>query len=562
MRGVGRRTAARRWQLAAVGDVLRNRNLRRLHGGRLLWRTAELAEVVALVVYAYERGGAGEVAMFGLIRTAAAACTAPFVAVLGDRLPRMTVLTGAAVMGALGMAVAAVTVHIDAPAAVVYATSALVAVAAAVHLPTAGALVPSLVRHPAELVAHNLVGSVVEGSAALTGPVLGALLVDRLGVAGALALTSSTVAAAAVTLATLRREVADAAPRRVPVASSSVTREVTAGFREIASNPTSRLLTLLGSTQTLVRGAFNVLVVVLAVDLLGMSESSVGVLLGAIGVGSLLGGLVTVRFVSSTRLGRTLVVGLVLWGAPIAVVALAGTPAAAIAILAVIGLGNNLVDVSVFTLLQRSVPNHVLARVMGALETSLQAGVALGALLAVGLLTVFGDRGALVVTGTLLVVVAGVALPALRRLDQRSQTRDEDVALLSGIPLFRPLPLVGVEQLASRLGDRDSWPEGAEVVRTGEHADRYFVIEDGEASVFVAGRHVRTLGPGDGFGEIALLRDVPRTATVVAAGPLRLRVLEREDFLVVVTGDPRTESAARAAVHERLAADEEAGHPG
>lgn len=562
MRGVRPGSAATPGQLAAVGDVLRNRNLRRLHVGRLLWRTAELAEVVALVVYAYERGGAGAVAMYGLIRTGAAATATPFVAVLGDRLPRVTVLSAGALVGALGMAAAAVAVGAGAPAGVVYATSALVAVAAAVHRPTAGALVPSLVRHPAALVANNLVGTIVEGSAALAGPVLGGLLVDRLDVAGALALTSSTVSAAALTLATLHREVADAAPRRRTVAAGPRTREVTAGFREIASNPTSGLLTLLGSTQTLVRGALNVLVVVLAVDLLGMRESGVGVLLGAIGVGSLLGGLVTVRFVSSARLGRTLVIGLVLWGAPIALVALAQSPVAAIAILAVIGLGNNLVDVSLFTLLQRSVPNHVLARVMGALETCLQAGVALGGLLAVGLLAVVGDRGALVATGALLSVVALLALPALGRLDQRSRTRDEDVALLSDIPLFGPLPLVGVEQLASRLGDGRSWPEGAEVVRTGDHADSYFIIEEGEASVFVDGRDTRTLGPGDGFGEIALLRDVPRTATVVASRPLRLRELEREDFLVVVTGDPRTESAAQATVDERLVGDADARRPG
>jgi MFS family permease len=542
-------------RLATVGFVLRSRNLRRLHVGRLLWQAAELAQVVALLVFAYERGGAAAVATFGVVRTAAAAGTAPLVAVLGDRYPRAEVLAGAAATGAAALALGALAVTAEAPALAVYAASALAAVAVAAQRPTAAALVPSLVQRPAELVAHNLVATVVEGLTALAGPVLGAVLVDQIGVEGALAVTSAMVASASVALGTLRQvtDVAAVRRQRGPAAPRRVRSELVAGFRELASNRTSRLLALLGGAQTTVRGALNVLVVVLAVDLLGMRESGVGLLLGAIGVGSLLGGVATVRFVSSSHLGRTLAVGIALWGAPIAVVSLAPGPGSAAVVLAVIGLGNVLVDVSLFTLLQRSVPNHVLARAMGALESWLQATMALGAALAAGLLAVLSPEGALAATGLLLPAAALASYRALVGLDRQRALRDGDVELLRDVPLLRPLSLVNVEELAARLSGGRSWAAGGEVVRAGGVGDAYYIIEAGRAQVLVDGDPVAVLERGDGFGEVALLRDVPRIATVRATEELRLRMLDRDDFLAVVTGDPRCEAAADEVVVTRLA---------
>ena len=542
----------------AVASVLRNRNLRRLHIGRLLWQSAELAQVVALLVYAYERGGASEVAVFGLARTAAAASTVPFVAVLGDRLPRIAVLSGGAALGAAALGASAVAAETDLSSLFVYAMSAVAAIAMAVYRPTAAALVPSLVRKPAELVAHNVVGTFAEGATALAGPLLGAALVAGLDVPGALAVASATTAVVAGIFGTMRRSVDVRSSIRGAAPVTSIRRDLVAGFRLIGADPTARLLTLVGSAQTLVRGALNVLVVVLAVDLLDMEESATGVLLGAIGVGSLVGAFVTMRLAAGGRLGRLLALGITLWGAPIAVAAFTPVPVVAVVVLSVIGVGNNLVDVSLFTMLQRSVPNHVLSRVMGALETALQFGMATGALVAAGALAAFGDHGALIAVGALLPLVAVVSLPALTAIDRRSEVRDADVALLQRVPLFDPLPLVDVEMLASRLSVPCRFAAGEVVINAGEPGDRFYVVEDGTAEVS-SGAQESTLGPGDGFGEIALLRDVPRTATVRARSGLQVRTLGRDDFLTVVTGHPGAEAVARQVVDQRLARGSE-GH--
>jgi predicted MFS family arabinose efflux permease len=542
------RSSGRR--LDAVAFVVRNRNLCRLHLGRLLWQSADLAQVVALLVFAYDRGGASEVALFGVIRTAAAAVSVPFVAVLGDRLPRIAVLAGGAALGAAALAGAALATAADLPSLVVYAMSAGAAIAMAVFRPTSCALVPSLVQKPAELVAHNVVGTFVEGATALAGPVLGAALVAGLDVPGALAATSVSAVLVAGMFGTMRRSVDDRTSTR-PDGDRSIGGDLVAGFRQIGGDPTARLLTLIGSAQTLVRGALNVLVVVLAVDLLDLDESATGVLLGALGVGSLLGGFVTLRLASGDRLGRLLALGITLWGAPIAVAAFTPVPVLAVLVLSVIGVGNNLVDVSLFTMLQRSVPNEVLSRVMGALETALQVGMALGALVAAGALAAFGDRGALVAVGALLPVLALVSLPKLRSVDRRSEVRDADVALLQGVPLFQVLPLVDVELLANRLSEPISFETDQVVIRSGDTGDRYYVVQGGAAEVSIDGGG-STLGPGDGFGEIALLRDVPRTATVRAGAGLEVRTLDRRDFLAVVTGHPGSDAVAREVVDQHL----------
>lgn len=535
----------------ALASVLRDSNLRRLHIGRLLWQSAELAQVVALLVFAYERGGASEVAVFSLVRTATAALSLPFVSVLGDRLPRIAVLTGGAALGAAALGGAALAAAADL-SLVVYVMSAIAAVAMAVYRPISCALVPSLVQKPAQLVAHNVVGTFVEGAIALAGPVLGAAFVAGLDVPGALALTSAAAVVVALMFATMRRTINGGGSVRPREPTAFIRDALVAGFQQIGRDPTARLLTLVGSSQTLVRGALNVLVIVLAVDLLDMNESATGVLLGAIGAGSLFSAFITLRLASGGRLGRLLAVGITLWGAPIAIAAFTPGPTAAVLVLTVIGLGNNLVDVSLFTMLQRSVPNDVLSRAMGALETALQVGMALGALVAGGALAAFGDQGALVAVGALLPVVALASLPTLRSIDRKSEVRDMDVALLQRVPLFTALPLVDVELLAGRLSDPCMFRPGDVVIRGGEPGDCFYVVQEGSAEVsFDGGRS--TLGPGDGFGEIALLRDVPRTATVRAGAGLQVRMLDRRDFLTVVTGHPGSEAVARKVVEDHLA---------
>ena len=567
----------------AVVAVAANRDLRGLLGAWSLWRSADWGQQVALATFAFAEGGASAVAVFGVVRTVAAAAVAPFVGVVGDRAPRAFVLAGAAALSALATAGAAVAVWAGAAMALAYALSAVSAVATAAYRPVANAFVPTLVRTPAEVVATNLVGTLVEGTSTFAGPLAAGLLLGITAAGPVLVGCAAVTAAAAALLARLpvvpvgpAVPVGPVGPLRSmvpvgPAAADTATtvarddgadrprplRDVAAGFRAIVGEPDRALLCGLTSAQTLVRGALNVLVVVVAVDRLGTGDRGVGVLLGAIGVGGLVGFLVTIRLVGRAHLAVAFGVGLTLWGLPIAAVAFVDDPVAAAAVFAVIGIGNNLVDVSVFSLLQRLAPNAVLARLMGSLEATLQATVALGSVLAAALLAAFGARATLVAVGLFLPAVALACAPRLARIDTRTSVHDDDIALLRGLDLFAPLPMATIGDVATRL-DRIEQPAGVALVTEGEPGDRYYVIEDGEVEVRAAARTVR-LGRGEAFGEIALLRAVPRTATVCSVTPVVVRSLGRDDFLGVVTGSEACGTRADAIVATHLAADASAG---
>jgi MFS family permease len=215
--------------------------------------------------------------------------------------------------------------------------------------------------------------------------------------------------------------------------------------------------------------------------------------------------------------------------------------------LALIGLGNSLVDVSALTIMQRTVPDEVLGRVLGVLEGVLLGSIGLGALLAPLLIETAGIRWALVATGLLLPALALLGSDQLRSIDRRSAAPAE-LQLLQGVPILAPLPLATLELLAGSLREVRH-PAGAVVIREGEAGDRFYVIGEGE--VEVAGRR---FGRGEGFGEIALLRDVPRTATVTATSDVTLYALERDEFIAAVTGHEPARAAADAVIAARLAA--------
>src|SRR5205085_5134400 len=220
-------------------------------------------------------------------------------------------------------------------------------------------------------------------------------------------------------------------------------------------------------------------------------------------------------------------------------------------LLAVVGIGNTIVDVSGMTLLQRSAPEDVLARVFGVLESLLLLTVGLGALVAPVLLHWLGTRGALIVAGSLLPLVVIPAWPRLNAIDRAAEVPVERLALLRANQIFAPLPAPTLERLAEALDEVGIAP-GEEVVRQGEPGDRFYLVKNGTLDVYVDGRKVQSLGPGDSFGEIALLRDVPRTATVRAQSDAELYALERRDFLGAVTGFAPSLSAAEAVIGMRL----------
>jgi MFS family permease len=222
-------------------------------------------------------------------------------------------------------------------------------------------------------------------------------------------------------------------------------------------------------------------------------------------------------------------------------------------VMAILGLGNSIVDINAFTIMQRLVSDEVMGRVFGAVDSALIAGMALGSLAMPLLMHTVGLRTGLLVIGTSVTALSLASFGALRRIDTIALAPD-GLGVIRSAALFAPLPERSIERLA-RCATLVTVPAGEVVIRRGDPGDLYYVIESGEAEVLVADDLSTVLGPSEGFGEIALLRDVPRQATVRAVTDLALRAIDRRVFLQVVTGHSETQATADRAIARMLVGD-------
>jgi MFS family permease len=532
--------------IRAFRDAFANRALRRLELALAGSIVGDWAFGIAMAVYAYRANGAAAVGLLSLARWTAAALAAPFMSVLADRYRRRTVMmTSDAARFAL-IAVAAVTVWADGPAGIVYLASVLTGVVSTAFQPAQTALLPSLTTTPEELTAANVVTSTIESVGTFGGPALGGLLLVWVGTGSVMAIDALTFAWSFLLLSGMP---GGDVPERTDEAGNLLS-EVADGFRAVGENGRMAVIIALYGAQTLVSGALNVLIVVMALRLLDMGQSGVGTLNAAIGIGGLFGSLVTAALVGRGKLSLNFAAGLVAWGVPIALIAAVTHSGFAFAMLLVVGVGNVLVDVAALTLLQRVAPDEVLGRVFGVLEAVLSITVGIGAAVTPLLIDWLGVRGALVATGAVLPVLVVLSWPLLARVDTGALL-PERLALLRGVPFLAPLAEATLERISSLL-DPVAVPSGAEVFAQGDGGDRFYVVEHGEVTVERDGRAVATLGPGEYFGEIALVRDVPRTATVRAATDASLLALDRDEFIAAVTGHAPSREAADAVVAARL----------
>jgi MFS family permease len=532
----------------AFQDVFRNPALRRL---QLAWAASILgtwAYGIAVVVYAYEQGGARAVGLVGLARWLAAAVASPFAALLGDRYDRRWVMVASNLARAGLIGGAALAAYSGAPPIVVYVLAALVGVAATAFRPAQAALTPTLARTPEELTAANVTASTIESVGIFGGPAIGGLLLAATGAGTVFAVTAGALLWSAFLLVGVRPVTDAETPQRQV---ESIREELLAGFRTIGRDKRLRVLVGLFSAQTFVDGMLNVLIVVIALKLLDTGDAGVGFLNSAVGVGGLVGAMAAAALVGRKRLAADFGLGIFIWGVPIALLAAWPNQVSALVLLGVVGIGNTIVDVSGMTLLQRSAPDEVLARVFGVLESLLLLTVGLGALVAPLLLDVLGTRGALVAAGALLPVLVLPAWRTLAAIDRAARIPTEQLELLRSNAIFAPLPPTTLEQLADALEERRV-SAGEEVVRQGDHGDRFYLVGEGKLEVIIDGRPAQWLGPRDSFGEIALLRDVPRTATVRAGTDALLYALERSEFLSAVTGFGPSLSAAEGVIGMRL----------
>jgi MFS family permease len=527
--------------------VFHNEDLRRLE---LAWSGSIIGQwgyEVALAVFAYRAGGATAVGLVALVRLLPAAIIAPFAALLGDRFHRKRIMVAADLSRVCAMAGAAAAVFAGAPAVTVYALAAIAAVTGTAFGPAQSALLPSLARSPEELTAANATSTTLESVGFFVGPALGGLLLAVTSVGAVFTLAAALFLWSAFVLGRIGSD-----SRGGPgIEGDSILREALAGFRAIAAERRLRLIVGLYGAQTLAAGILRVLLVVTAFQVLDLGPSGVGFLNSAVGIGALAGMLVMLTLIGTSRLAAVFRLGILLWGVPLVLLGIWPSVAAAVILLGVLGVGNTLVDVAGLTLLQRAAPDEVRARVFGVLESVFLGTIAIGAILAPLLTSALGARGALIAAGGGLSVLVLLLWRPLSAADVTAAAPESTLTLLRGIPIFAPLPPVTLEQLASRLS-RVRVPAGEVILRQGDPGDRFYVIGEGEVEIALDGGPPKTLGRGAYFGEIALLRDVPRTATVTTRTEVELYVLERDVFIAAVTGHAPSAEAADAVIATRL----------
>lgn len=530
--------------LAALGSALRNPSIRR---AELAWGAAiaaEWAHFVAFGVYAYDVGGPTAVGLAGLVRLLPAALVAPFAASLGDRFPRERFLLALTLVASVALGASAIAFYGDIES-LVFAFAALLGFAVTLIRPALQALLPSLARTPEELIASNGATSTIESLGTLVGPLLAGVLVSVADAGVVFAVGAAAFLVAAVLL--LGVQVED----RVNLGAApgeGVRSALAAGFGAIVRLPRVRLVVSLIFAQAFVRGCLNVLIVVAAFQVLDAGGEAVGYMTAALGVGGLIGALGAMAL-RGQRLAVPFGISLVFWGLPIALMGPLPELPFALLMLAVVGAANSVEDVAAFTLLQRLVPDRILTRVFGVVWSLAMGGVALGSVVAPALVEAIGAREAFIGVGAILPVLTVATYRKLARIDRDAAPAPE-LEFVQRVPMFQPLSIAAKERVAGNLLPR-SVHAGDVVIRAGERGDSFYIV--GTGALEITGEGLRTIADeGDYFGEIALLRDVPRTATVTALADSHLYVLQRDDFLAAVTGHDAARAAGHSVVEERL----------
>ncbi len=538
--------------LDSIRRVLANPGLRRIQLAFFGSLLGDWAYGTAMTVWAFGQGGATAVGLFVGARFISAAVAGPLGAVIADHVPRKTFMITTDAVRAVLVALAAISVGLDLVPSVVYVLAIAVAIVGAPFRSAQAGLIPRLVSRPDELTASNAVAANLENIVIFLGPALGASLLLLVDIQVVFWFNVATFLWSMAMVAGVRvpdREPSAAAPQQ-DADHESFIGEITAGFRVVAQYSDLRNVALLAASQGLIWGTLTVYLVVLAVHVLDIGASGVGYLNAIMGVSTIVGGVVVLGRIGRGRLATDMSIGVLGWALPLLLVAAYPSPITVVVALMVIGLMDPWVNVGLETIPQRIAPERVISRVYAVVEASLVAAMALGAFVAPLVLSVLGLRGALGLFGVLVTAYALATIGSMRRLDGRL-TEPEGLDLLREISIFAPLDAATLETLAHRLEVR-AVPAGQEVLTVGGSSDCFFVIRSGEFEVTQGDRVLRTEGPGDFFGEIGLLRDVSRTASVTAVSDAEVLVLDRTSFLEAVTGFSESRRAAELVVSNRL----------
>jgi MFS family permease len=505
--------------------------------------------MIAVAVYAIHAAGTGGVGVVTVVRLLPAMFAAPVAGNLLDRHDRSRVVSLACATQLLAAIAAAVVVIADAGLIALIVPLAVISAASTPTRPALQSILPALARTPAELTKATAVWSGVDNAGFLAGAGLGGLLLAVTGPGNVVVLSAILIAVTVALVVSLPATRASAPADTLSTDDESEVErsDLLAGLRAVWHTPALHAPFAVFVGALVLEGATDVLLVALAIEKLGLGNGGPGLLCVVWGAGGVIGSAVLLVVVRRAGYGRAFVIGAVMFGVLLAVSGYGGV-AVAITAMVPVGLGFALVEGSMMGVIPRLADDAVIGRVYGVCEVSYAGFGALGAVIAPALIDLVGVAGTLAVLGIGYVLIVVAFVPRLSRLDRGEQVAARVRDLLHGVPFLTPLPLPQLERLVR--GARPVTVCAGEVaVRAGEVGEDFFVIDAGQVEVVESGR---LCGPGSGFGEIALLRDVPRTATVQALGEVRLWAVDRSAFLTAVGAVDDVRSAADEVVAEHL----------
>ena len=523
-------------RVALITRVARAPELRRVNLAFLGYSIGEHATWLAIAVYALQRGGATEVGVAAAAQLLPGVLLTPFSSYAGDRFRPQRALAAGYAVQCLGMVATALSMVAD-RGALTYVMGAVVATAISFTRPAMGSLMPFVTHAPADLVAANVVAGIIEQVGVFVGPVLAGALLAVASPATVFATSAALTGAGALAVATIRHAVDD----RVAVPSGrDAVAQMVAGFAAVRRSTMLQLLLVFVAGAGLVRGVGDVVFVTFADERLDAGGGTSGFLAMVYGVGGLAAAGGAARLIHASRVSGQFLVAGVCSGASLAAMAVAASYWSAGMAFALLGAGDALLTITAAVTIQRVAPTDVLARIFGIVEGMQMGCIALGSYLVAVLLSSLSSGTAFGLTAALVSFVVFGAVALLRRHGDEIPAPDTaTVDRLLSDPVFAGLPAPVIERLA-RDADRITAPAGSVIVREGDAGDRYYLIVAGDVAFTIDGHPIRVLGADHSFGEIALLRDVPRTATATAATEVDLIAVSRDEFLVSVTGHPRS----------------------
>ena len=529
----------------AFRSLAGNRALGRVLAAYVMFTLSEDAVWIAMLVYAYGRGGTTAAGLVAVAQLVPAAVVAPLAASLADRRSPVVLLVGGYLVQTAAMAGTAVAIWAGTPLAA-YAAAVVASTAVTATRPAQSALIPSIAATPDQLTAANVVVGGLDAAGVAGAGLLAGVLITLAGVGSVFAVCAGLGLVAALLTAGLRvRALATGQD------SEAATAGMGAGLRLAAAGPRLRLMLALLTADAVVVGALDLLFVILAIAVLKRPPGWTGYLNFGFGVGAVLAATASAVLVGR-RLGRPIIAAALAFSAALAVVAFGPGTAGTVALLVVAGASHSLLNVAARTLLQRSVPPQLIGRIFGVLEGLTMAGLAVGALLVPALARLGGSRLAVLGVAAVLPLATVAGGRAIFRLDSGTAVPVVEIALLRSLPLFAELPAPALEGLAAAL-EPVSLAASDVLIRQGDPGRAYYAIASGELDAVQDGRRLGRFGRGEGVGEIALLHDVPRTATVLAHTPATVYRLDRDDFLAAVLGHAPTRRQADRIAGTRLA---------